>query len=47
MPRTAKASVGDICYHVINRGDAQTRCHVLSVGLSGLISRFQPLNWIR
>jgi len=23
MPRTALASVGDICYHVINRGNAQ------------------------
>jgi len=23
MPRTARASVGDICYHVINRGNAQ------------------------
>jgi hypothetical protein len=24
MPRTARASVGDICYHVINRGNAQS-----------------------
>jgi len=23
MPRTTRASVGDICYHVINRGNAQ------------------------
>ncbi|HEY7316994.1 MAG TPA: hypothetical protein VIE89_05415 [Candidatus Binatia bacterium] len=23
MPRTARASIGDICYHVINRGNAQ------------------------
>ena len=23
MPRTARASVGDICCHVINRGNAQ------------------------
>jgi len=23
MPRTARASVGDICYHVINRGNSQ------------------------
>jgi hypothetical protein len=23
MPRTARASVGGICYHVINRGNAQ------------------------
>jgi putative transposase len=23
MPRTARASVGDICYHVINRGNAR------------------------
>ena len=23
MPRTARASVGDICFHVINRGNAQ------------------------
>jgi putative transposase len=23
MPRTARASVGDICYHVINQGNAQ------------------------
>jgi REP-associated tyrosine transposase len=23
MPRTARASVGDICYHVVNRGNAQ------------------------
>ena len=23
MPRTVRASVGDICYHVINRGNAQ------------------------
>ncbi|HEY7219095.1 MAG TPA: transposase, partial [Candidatus Binatia bacterium] len=23
MPRTARASVGDICYHVINRGNVQ------------------------
>lgn len=24
MPRTARASVGDICYHVINRGNARS-----------------------
>jgi hypothetical protein len=24
MPRTARASVGDLCYHVINRGNAQS-----------------------
>jgi hypothetical protein len=24
VPRTARASVGDLCYHVINRGNAQT-----------------------
>ena len=24
MPRTARASAGDICYHVINRGNAQS-----------------------
>ena len=24
MPRTARASVGDICDHVINRGNAQS-----------------------
>jgi putative transposase len=24
MPRTARASVGDLCYHAINRGNAQT-----------------------
>ena len=23
MPRTARASAGDICYHVINRGNAR------------------------
>ena len=23
MPRMARASVGDLCYHVINRGNAQ------------------------
>ena len=23
MPRTARASVGDYCYHVINRGNAR------------------------
>jgi putative transposase len=23
MPRTARASVGEICYHVINRGNAR------------------------
>jgi putative transposase len=26
MPRTARASVGNMCYHVINRGNA--RCDV-------------------
>ncbi len=25
MPRTARASVGGVCYHVINRGNAQAR----------------------
>jgi putative transposase len=25
MPRTARASVGDVCYHVINRGNARQR----------------------
>jgi hypothetical protein len=24
MPRTARASVADLCYHVINRGNAQS-----------------------
>ena len=23
MPRTARASVGDMCYHVLNRGNAR------------------------
>jgi putative transposase len=27
MPRTARASVGGICYHVINRGNAQARVY--------------------
>jgi len=25
MPRTARASVGDVCYHVLNRGNGRMR----------------------
>src|SRR5579864_3129721 len=25
MPRTARASVGDVCYHVLNRGNGRSR----------------------
>ncbi len=25
MPRTARASVGDVCYHVLNRGNGRQR----------------------
>jgi len=27
MPRTARASVGDACYHVLNRGNGPAPCH--------------------
>jgi REP element-mobilizing transposase RayT len=36
MPRTARASVGDYCYHVINRGNARTEVFHAAGGLSGL-----------
>ena len=29
MPRTARASVGGICYHVMNRGNARARVYHL------------------
>jgi hypothetical protein len=32
---------------VHSMGSILVRCHVLSVGLGGLISRSQPLSWIR
>ncbi len=25
MPRTARASIGDVCYHVLNRGNGRQR----------------------
>lgn len=31
MPRTARASVGNICYHVINRGNAKSEYSIRTV----------------
>jgi len=49
MPRTARASVGDICYHVINRGNARSEVfhkagdYQAFVDLIGLACRRMPM----
>ena len=35
MPRTARASIGGICYHVLNRGNARRMCFTRMTTTSG------------
>jgi len=42
MPRTARASVGGICYHVINRGNGRARVFQRDRDFQAFIDLFQP-----
>jgi putative transposase len=42
MPRTARASVGGICYHVLNRGNGRARVFHRNSDYQGFIDLFEP-----
>ena len=38
MPRTARASVGGVCYHVLNRGNGQTQVYHTDADYQGFVN---------
>ncbi len=42
MPRTARASVGGVCYHVINRGNGRARVFYKDRDFQAFVDLFEP-----
>ena len=42
MPRTARASLGNWCYHVLNRGNARTEVFHQAEDFEAFVGRFEP-----